>query len=208
MKNYVILEWDDGLNRLLDIISAQGHHLKKIVSQHPSKVQLSSIYSSVLVESWDAFVPQADETYLCGLVGKKAKIFHQQVRDNQGIVFEPLIHPNALISPTAKVGSGSVISAGVIVASSVFIGEGCFVGQGVIFGHDTVLENYVMVQSGAKLAGHIKVETGAIVEMGATIIEDITIGYDAVIEAGAVVIKDVPSQTIVSGVPAIQKNQN
>ncbi len=205
MNNYVLLEWDDNLNCLLDIISAQGHPLKKIVSQQPQNLQLSPIFSSVSLESWDTFKPQEDETYLCGLIGKKAKIFHQQIKEDMGIIFAPLIHPNALMSPTAKVGSGSVISAGAILASNVMVGEGCFVGQGVIFGHDTVIENYVTIQSGVKLAGHIRIEQRVIVDMGATIIEDVRIGHDAVVEAGAVVLKNVPSKTIVSGVPAKNK---
>lgn len=202
MKNYVILEWDDHLPSLLDIISVQGHFLKKIICDHPPRIKFSSIYSSVLIESWDSFTTQPNESYLCGLIGKKAQKFYQQMQDHHGIKFEPLIHPNALISPTGKIGLGSVISAGVIIASSVIIGEGCFIGQGVIFGHDTVVENYVTIRAGAKLAGHIKIEQGAVIDMGATIIEDINIGRDSVVEAGAVVLKDVLSHSIVSGVPA------
>ena len=205
MNNYVLLEWDDNLNCLLDIISAQGHPLKKIVSNDTQNIQLSSIFSPVSIESWDTFQTQEDETYFCGLIGKKAKIFHQQIKENMGIIFAPLIHPHALISPTAQVGSGSVIAAGAIIASNVIVGEGCFVGQGVIFGHDTVIENYVTIQSGVQLAGHITIEQQAIIDMGATIIEDVSIGHDAVVEAGAVVLKNVPSQTIVSGVPAKNK---
>ena len=60
-------------------------------------------------------------------------------------------------------------------------------------------------QSGVKLAGHITIEQQAMIDMGATIIEDVSIGHDAVVEAGAVVLKNVPSQTIVSGVPAKNK---
>lgn len=202
MKNCIILEWDDHTNELLDIISVQGHHFKKIVCQQPSRVQLSSVYSSVLVESWDAFSPQANETYFCGLIGKKAQEFCQPIQNNFGIQFTCLIHPHALISPTAKIGLGSVISAGVIIASSVIIGKGCFVGLGVILGHDTVLEDYVIIRAGAKLAGHITVKEGTIIDMGATIIEDVQIGSDVVVEAGAVVLKNVSSQTVVSGIPA------
>lgn len=205
MKNYVILGCDDSLNSLLDIISAQGNRLKKIVCQNFQMVKLSQAYLSVPVESLVTFIPEPDEVYLCGLVGKKTIILDQQFRDKIGISFDPLIHPNAIVSLTAHLSPGSVISAGVIIASSVVIGENCFVGQGVIFGHDTVLENHVIVQSGAKLAGHIRVGEGAIIGMGATIIEDVSIGNYARIEPGAVVLKDVPPQTVVSGVPAVFK---
>lgn len=202
MKSYVILEWDDHVPSLLDIISAQEHQITKIVCRQPSSVQLTPIHSSVTVESWNTFIPQPNESYLCGLSGIKAKLLNQQIQNNLGIRFDSLIHPRAIISPTAKIGSGSVISAGVIVASSVIIGEGCFIGQGVIFGHDTVLKDYVIVRSGAKLAGHVKVEENAVIGMGATLIENIIIGDNSVVTAGAVVFKNVPSQTIVSGVPA------
>ena len=75
-------------------------------------------------------------------------------------------------------------------------------GLGVILGHDTVLEDYVIIRAGAKLAGHITVKEGTIIDMGATIIEDVQIGSDVVVEAGAVVLKNVSSQTVVSGIPA------
>ncbi|NES81373.1 MAG: hypothetical protein F6K10_08135 [Moorea sp. SIO2B7] len=205
MKNYVILGCDDSLNSLLDIISAQGNRLKKVVCHNSQMVQLSQAYLSLAFESLETFIPEPDEIYLCGLFGKKAIILHQKFRDEMGISFDTLIHPNAIISLTAHLSPGSVISAGVIIASSVVIGENCFVGQGVIFGHDTVLENYVIVQSGSKLAGHLRVGEGAIIGMGATIIEDVSIGNYARIEPGAVVLKDVASQTVVSGVPAVVK---
>ena len=205
MKKYVILGCDGCLENLIDIISAQKNCLKKIVCQDSQNVQLSQAYSSVLVESLTTFIPKPDEFYLCGLVGKKAMIFHQQIRDKIDICFDTLIHPNALISLTAQLSAGLVISAGVIISSSVVIGKNCFIGQGAIFGHDTVLENYAIVQSGAKLAGHIRVGEGAIIGMGATIIEDVSIGNYARVEPGAVVLKDVPSQTVVSGVPAVFK---
>lgn len=202
MKSYVILEWDDHLSSLLEIISVQGHHLKKIICNRPPKIEFSSVYSPILIQSWEGFMTQPDETYLCGFIGNKSQKFHQQMQDHIGIKFAPLIHPSASISPTAKIGLGSVISAGVIIASSVIIGEGCFIGQGVIFGHDTVVENYVTIRAGAKLAGHIKVEQEAFIDMGVSIIEDINIGSNSVVKAGAVVLKDVLSYSIVSGVPA------
>ncbi len=206
MKNYVLLGCDNFLGSFHDIISAQGNCcLKKIVCQDSQIVQLSQANLSIPVESLATFIPQSDEVYLCGLLGKKGIALHQQLRDKMGISFDTLIHPNAIISLTAHLSPGSVISAGVIIGSSVVIGDNCFVGQGVIFGHDTVLENYVIIQSGAKLAGHIRVGEGAIIGMGATIIEDVYIGNYARIEPGAVVLKDVPAQTVVSGVPAVFK---
>ena len=205
MKNYVILGCDDFLDSMLDIISAQGNQLKKVVCQNPQTVELGQAYSSVCVTSWQTFIPEPDEVYLWGLFGKKAKALNQKIRPEMGISFATLIHPNALVSLTAHILPGSVISAGTIIASSVAIGEHCFVGQGVIFGHDTVLENYAIVQSGAKLAGHIRVGEGAIIGMGATVIEDVSIGNDARIEPGSVVLKDVPCKTVVSGVPAVFK---
>lgn len=203
MKEYVILGYDPSLGSLLDIIFAQGNQLKKIVCQHPQTTQLSQSYLSVTIESLETFVPEPDDIYLSGLLGKKAMIFYQQLIDKMIISFDTLIHPNSLISLTAQLSPGSTISAGAIVASSVAIGKNCFVGQGAILGHDTILDNYAVVQSGAKLAGHVRVGEGATVGMGATIIEDVSIGDGAKVEPGAVVLKDIPAQTVVSGVPAV-----
>ena len=205
MKSYVILGCNKSLTSILDIISIQNKRVKKIVCQDTKSVIKSSDLDTITVESFETFIPEVDDLYLCGLAGKQAMLMYQQISENTGISFDVLIHPRAYISLTANIFSGSIILAGAIIASNVMIGEFCFVGQGAIFGHDTILESYAVIQSGAKLAGHVRVGKAATIGMGATILEDVSIGDYSIVEPGAVVLRDVPPFTIVSGIPAIFK---
>ena len=60
----------------------------------------------------------------------------------------------------------------------------------------------VHICPGAKLAGRVAVESGALVGIGATVLQNLRIGYEAVVGGGAVVIADVAPMTTVVGVPA------
>ena len=80
-----------------------------------------------------------------------------------------LISPHAYISPSVKVGCGTVIEPGAIVNANVTIGCGCIVSVGGIIDHDSELEDFSHVNtgaicmSGAHVAAEQKVEAGEIV---------------------------------------------
>ena len=208
MKEYVIFGCSSYVNYFLDIISAQGDSLKKIVCQDTQTNKISNYSFPVSIEPLEAFVPGSNESYICSIFGSQAINFHQKIRAKTSISFDTLIHPSSLISQTANLSSGSVISAGAILASNVVIGENSFIGQGTIFGHDTVVESDVIVESGVKLAGHIRVGKCSLIGMGAAIIEDVLIGENAIVEPGSVVLNDIPPQSVVSGIPASFKKIN
>lgn len=98
------------------------------------------------------------------------------------------------IHPAAQIGNGFVIDhgMGVVIGETTIIGDNCILYQGVTLGgtgkehgkrHPT-LGNNVLVGSGAKILGPVK------------------IGDNARIAAGAVVLNDVPADSTAVGVPA------
>lgn len=98
------------------------------------------------------------------------------------------------IHPAAQIGNGFVIDhgMGVVIGETTVIGDNCILYQGVTLGgtgkehgkrHPT-LGNNVLVGSGAKILGPVK------------------IGDNARIAAGAVVLNDVPADSTAVGVPA------
>lgn len=98
------------------------------------------------------------------------------------------------IHPAAKIGKGVFIDhgTGVVIGETAEVGENCTIYQGVTLGgtgkdkgkrHPTIGKN-VMVGSGAKVLGPIKV------------------GDNAKIAANAVVLSDVPPNSTAVGVPA------
>ncbi len=77
-----------------------------------------------------------------------------------------LISPRAYVSPSIKVGFGTVIEPGAIVNANVTIGCGCIVSVGSIIDHDSVLEDFSHVNTGAICMSGAHVVMGQKVEAG------------------------------------------
>ncbi|AAD35754.1 serine acetyltransferase [Thermotoga maritima MSB8] len=104
------------------------------------------------------------------------------------VVFSMDIHPAARIAPGVVIDHG----IGVVIGSTASVGRGTLIYHGVTLGtrkpcsgkrHPDVGEN-VMIGTGAKILGPIRV------------------GNNAVVGANAVVLEDVPDGAVVVGVPA------
>ena len=86
-----------------------------------------------------------------------------------GLNIATLISPRAYVSPSVKVGCGSIIEPGAIINSNVSIGCGCIVSVGSIVDHDSVLEDFsnintgAICMSGAHVGAETRVEAGEVV---------------------------------------------
>ena len=85
-----------------------------------------------------------------------------------GLSVVTLVSPNAYVSPSVKVGCGTVIEPGAVVNANVTIGCGCIVSVGGTIDHDSVLEDFSHVNtgaicmSGARVAAEQKIEAGEV----------------------------------------------
>lgn len=113
-----------------------------------------------------------------------------------------LIHPQTIISPSTRIGAGSLLVAGAIVNAASTIGRGVIINTAASIDHDCVVEDFVHISPGARLAGDVFVGAGTWIGIGAVIREGVSIGCNAVIGAGAAVIEDVPDGVRMGGVPA------
>lgn len=99
----------------------------------------------------------------------------------------------AEIHPAAKIGIGVFIDhgTGLVIGETAIVGDNCVLYQGVTLGgtgketgqRHPILEDGVMVSSGAKILGPVR------------------IGANSKIGAGSVVLKNVPKNSTVVGVP-------
>jgi sugar O-acyltransferase (sialic acid O-acetyltransferase NeuD family) len=112
------------------------------------------------------------------------------------------IHPSANLAHNVTLGRNVVVAAGALVCAHCQIGDSVILNTGCIVDHETMVGTAAHVCPGAKLAGRVTVEAGAMVGIGATVLQCLRIGYDSIIGGGAVVTRDVDPMTTVVGVPA------
>lgn len=113
------------------------------------------------------------------------------------------IHPSAVISPLeTSIGEGSVVMANAVINPGATIGKHCIINTSSVVEHDNVIEDYVHISVGARLAGLVKVCRNSWIGIGATVINCITICSNSYIGAGAVVVDDIIEPGTYVGVPA------
>ena len=115
-----------------------------------------------------------------------------------------LAHPSAIISPSVQIGAGTLIVAGTIVNADARIGVGVILNTGCSVDHDNIIEDFVHISPGARLAGGVKVGAGSWIGIGAVVKEGVTIGRNVIVAAGAAVVKNVEDGGRVGGVPAVK----
>ena len=110
-----------------------------------------------------------------------------------------------LISQYARFMTGIEIHPGATIGKGLFIDH----GMGVVVGETTVIGDNVTLYQGVTLGGtgkekgkrHPTLGNNVVVGTGAKVLGNIKIGNDVLVGANAVVIRDVPADSTVVGVP-------
>lgn len=100
---------------------------------------------------------------------------------------------------------------GIEIHPGAQIGKGCFIdhGMGVVIGETCEIGNYVTIYQGVTLGGtgkekgkrHPTIEDHVMIASGAKVLGSIRVGRASKIGAGSVVLRDVPPNSTVVGVP-------
>lgn len=107
-----------------------------------------------------------------------------------------------MIGSEVEIGIGTTVMAGVVINSSTKIGKGCIVNTSSSLDHDNVIEDYVHISPGAKLAGTVKIGKGSWIGIGSVVSNNVNICSECKVGAGAVVVKDITEPGTYVGVPA------
>lgn len=112
------------------------------------------------------------------------------------------IHPTAVISNIAvEIQEGTVVMANAVINSAAKIGRHCIINTGAIVEHDNIIEDFVHISVGAKLAGNVTVGKKTWIGIGSQVIQCKTICESVMIGAGATVINDIQEKGTYVGVP-------
>ncbi|MGL5087090.1 MAG: acetyltransferase [Clostridium sp.] len=115
--------------------------------------------------------------------------------------YATIINPRVWVHEYMRVGEGSIIYEGAIITSNVEIGKHVLISPKCGIGHDSIIKDYVSLLWNVNISGTDVIEEGVLIGSGATVVQNKVIGQGAIIGAGAVVINDIPSGSIVVGVP-------
>ncbi|PYG87163.1 sugar O-acyltransferase (sialic acid O-acetyltransferase NeuD family) [Ruminiclostridium sufflavum DSM 19573] len=121
---------------------------------------------------------------------------------NEGLSMVSLIHPSAVIGFAVEIGIGTAVMAGVVINSLTKIGKGCVINTSCSIDHDNVIEDYVHISPGAKLAGTVGIGKGSWIGIGSIVSNNLNVCSDCKIGAGAVVVKNITEPGVYVGVPA------
>ena len=112
-----------------------------------------------------------------------------------------LIHPNAVIGEEVEFGAGTVVMAGVVINCSTRIGRGCIINTSASVDHDNVIEDFVHVSPGVRLAGNVRIGYKTWVGLGSLVNNNVNIINSSIFGVGAVVIGDITDPGTYVGVP-------
>lgn len=125
---------------------------------------------------------------------------------NAGASVPTLIHPSAVIGKNVTIGVGTAVMAGTVINPSSSLGKGVILNTCSSIDHDCVVEDYVHLAVGVRVAGTVRIGENSFLGAGSTVKNNVNICSDCVIGAGGVVINDIIEPATYVGVPAKKIN--
>lgn len=118
------------------------------------------------------------------------------------VEFTSVVHPSALVAEGSAIGDGSIIGAQAVVMSDVQIGRHVILNVASSVSHDCVVEDFVSLAPGVRLAGGVQVEAGCDLGVQCSAIPRSRVGRGSIIGAGAVIVQDIEANCVAMGIPA------
>jgi len=139
---------------------------------------------------------------------KKEYIYIDLFKKEKSIIYPKFISIRASISKSSFIRQGVLINPFANIGPYSDIGCFCMIHSGVSIEHDCIIDDFVNIAPGVKMAGGVTVGRYSYIFTGSVIIPNIKIGKNSIIAAGSVVTKDVPDNVMVAGCPAVIKREN
>jgi sugar O-acyltransferase (sialic acid O-acetyltransferase NeuD family) len=133
----------------------------------------------------------------------RAKVGDRLMAEHPAAEWPSLVHPSASMDwGNCTVGRGAMVAAGVIGTVNIEIADFAVLNPAVTLGHEAVVGRASVMNHAAGISGGTVLEEEVLVGTGARVLQYRRVGARARVGAGAVVTKDVPGGQTVVGVPA------
>lgn len=220
MKEYIIIGADMLLSDTFDLIHALGGKVAAVYlnmevpipKRGPTVLERieEQDYPIEVHHSLDHFQPSDDFLYVQGLHSPKKHTMINQLKEQFGLTFSSLIHPEAHLGSRVTIGEGVFLNAKATIAPNAVLDDFCAINRAVVIGHDAYIGKYTRIGPSVSIAGATHVGSNCSIGLAATVLDYVEIGNWSVVGAGSVVTKDIPGAMVAYGVPAkvIKENTN
>lgn len=135
-----------------------------------------------------------------------ASIREKVAKNLNDVKWYTAIHPSAEISNLdIDIAEGTVVVANAVINTGCSIGKHCIINSSAVVEHDNIIEDFVHISVGAKLAGTVHIGKATWIGIGAIVNNNINICSGCMIGAGAVVVKNIETPGTYIGIPAKMK---
>ena len=156
-----------------------------------------------IISSVEDYEIQKNDVFICALGDPRMKQKYIEMLSAKRGEFISLFSKTLVLSKTnRKFGMGCIVLSHTAIDADTEIGNFVTILPGVLIGHDTVIEDYCVLDCHVFCGGGSKIKKGALLYTGTKILPHRTVGEYAVVNAGSVVARDVPAGATVMGIPA------
>jgi len=201
MKDKLIIIGASGHGKVVADIAIKMNKWQSIVFLDDDESIKTPMGLEVIGKTTDAFIYKDEADFFVAIGNNATREKIQEKLIEEGLNLVSLIHPSADMGTDIEIGIGSVVMAGVVINSSSRIGKGCIINTSSSLDHDNIIENYVHISPGVKMAGTVKVGKGSCIGIGSVISNNISICGGCKVGAGAVVVKNITEPGTYIGVP-------
>ena len=199
MNKQVIIIGASGHGKVIaDIVLKSGDTIKGFLDDFNQEHEFIGYPILGTTEDYQKY---SDDYFVVGI--GNAEIRERIISKLKNVKFYTAIHPSSVISAIGvHIGEGTVVMANAVINSCASVGKHCIINSSSVVEHDNVIEDYVHVSVGTKLAGNVHIGKSTWVGIGATVKNNVSICNDCMIGAGTVVVKDIKEKGTYMGVPA------
>ncbi len=116
--------------------------------------------------------------------------------------FVSAIHPSAQIGKNVSIGKGVAVMAGAVINPDSILEDFVIINTRASLDHDGLVKSFSSLAPGVVTGGQVKIGSFTAIGIGAIVLHGKKIGQHTVIGAGALVLKDCGDQEVLYGSPS------